>query len=90
MALGPDSRWRGNDEAREMHEDKGGHISTDRLDAGRHAHPAARGILFMLPMAIAVGVVAGCGAWGFRMLIGLVHNALFLGQFVFSYVLDRT
>jgi chloride channel protein, CIC family len=39
----------------------------------------------MLLMALAVGLVAGFGAWGFRMLIGLVHNVLFLGQFVFAY-----
>ena len=39
----------------------------------------------MLLMAIAVGLVAGFGAWGFCMLIGLVHNVLFLGQFVFAY-----
>ena len=30
-------------------------------------------------LAIAVGVIAGVGAWAFRMLIGLVHNAFFLG-----------
>jgi CIC family chloride channel protein len=45
----------------------------------------ARGLAFMLLMALAVGVVAGVGAWGFRMLIGFVHNVLFLGQFVFAY-----
>lgn len=39
----------------------------------------------MLLLALAVGVVAGFGAWGFRMLIGFVHNVLFLGQFVFFY-----
>jgi chloride channel protein, CIC family len=43
------------------------------------------GVAFMMVMAIAVGVVAGVGAWGFRMLIGLVHNLLFLGRFAFSY-----
>ena len=44
-----------------------------------------RSLGFMLLMAIAVGVVAGFGAWGFRMLIGLVHNAMFLGEFAFHY-----
>jgi CIC family chloride channel protein len=44
-----------------------------------------RGLLFMLMMAIATGAVAGVGAWGFRMLIGLVHNVLFLGEFSFYY-----
>ncbi|HRV93770.1 MAG TPA: chloride channel protein, partial [Anaerolineae bacterium] len=36
-------------------------------------------------MAIAVGIIAGFGAVGFRLLIGLVHNLLFLGQFSFIY-----
>ena len=39
----------------------------------------------MLLMAVATGVVAGVGAWGFRMLIGLVHNVMFLGEFSFTY-----
>ena len=39
----------------------------------------------MLLMAVATGVVAGVGAWGFRMLIGLVHNVIFLGEFSFTY-----
>ena len=45
----------------------------------------SRGIPFMLLMALSVGAVAGVGAWAFRMLIGLIHNGLFLGQFVFVY-----
>jgi H+/Cl- antiporter ClcA len=44
-----------------------------------------RGVVIMLLMAIAVGAVAGVGAWGFRMLIGLVHNVGFLGRFAFEY-----
>lgn len=36
-------------------------------------------------LAIAVGVIAGVGAWAFRMLIGLVHNAFFLGIFQAQY-----
>ena len=36
-------------------------------------------------MAAAIGVIAGTGAWGFRMLIGLVHNTLFLGSFSAEY-----
>ena len=39
----------------------------------------------MLLMAGAVGVIAGVGAWGFRMLIGFVHNALFLGSLTADY-----
>ena len=34
-----------------------------------------RGTVFVLLMAIAVGVVAGVGAWGFRMLIGADSGA---------------
>ena len=36
-------------------------------------------------LAFFVGCVGGVGAWGFRMLIGLFHNLLFLGQFAFFY-----
>jgi chloride channel protein, CIC family len=49
------------------------------------AKAPARSLPFTLVMAVAVGVVAGLGAWGFRMLIGLVHNVLFLRQFAFTY-----
>ena len=34
----------------------------------------------MAVLGILVGVVAGFGAWIFRLLIGLVHNLLFLGE----------
>ena len=30
-------------------------------------------------VAVVVGLIAGFGAWGFRRLIGLIHNAFFLG-----------
>ncbi len=36
-------------------------------------------------LAFLVGIIGGIGAWAFRMLIGLVHNILFLGQFAFHY-----
>lgn len=55
------------------------------LGPNRNANPQVRGVAFMMLMAIAVGSVAGVGAWGFRMLIGLVHNVLFLGQLSFHY-----
>lgn len=58
---------------------------SDAPDAKGRAKPPARGLPFMMMMAVAVGVVAGLGAWGFRMLIGLVHNVLFLGEFAFAY-----
>ncbi len=46
---------------------------------------ASRNLAFMILMAVAVGGVAGVGAWAFRMLIGLIHNTLFLGQFSVDY-----
>jgi chloride channel protein, CIC family len=47
--------------------------------------PEGRAIPAMMGMAIATGVIAGIGAWAFRMLIGLVHNLLFFGQVLFDY-----
>ena len=47
-------------------------------------HASPRGLLSMMLMASATGVIAGFGAWGFRMLIGLVHNLMFLGKFSLS------
>ena len=38
-------------------------------------------LLVMCLLAVAVGVIAGVGAWFFRVLIGLFHNLLFLGEF---------
>lgn len=49
------------------------------------ASEQGRSLLFMAVMAVLVGVIAGVGAWAFRMLIGLIHNLLFLGQFAFEY-----
>jgi CIC family chloride channel protein len=43
------------------------------------------GLLPMVLLALVVGLVTGLGAVVFRALIGLVHNALFLGQFSFAY-----
>ena len=39
----------------------------------------------MCLLSFSVGIIAGLGAWAFRMLIGLVHNVLFLGKFQFFY-----
>lgn len=39
-----------------------------------------RGPAVMCLLALAVGCVAGVGAWFFRCLIGLFHNLLFLGS----------
>ena len=44
-----------------------------------------RNLPFMCLLSFAVGIIAGLGAWGFRMIIGLVHNILFLGKFQFYY-----
>ena len=39
----------------------------------------------MCLLALLAGIVGGVGAWVFRMLIGFVHNTLFLGNPVFVY-----
>jgi CIC family chloride channel protein len=39
----------------------------------------------MCLLAVATGIIAGTGAWAFRMMIGLVHNLLFLGEPSFYY-----
>jgi CIC family chloride channel protein len=44
---------------------------------------AQRSLLLMSLLAVATGVIAGTGAWAFRMMIGLVHNVLFLGGLSF-------
>ena len=44
-----------------------------------------RSLPVILVMAAAVGVIAGVGAWGFRLLIGFVHNTLFLGSLTADY-----
>jgi CIC family chloride channel protein len=43
------------------------------------------GLPYLTLLAFVVGIVAGFGAVAFRDLIGLVHNLLFLGQFVARY-----
>lgn len=45
----------------------------------------SRDLPFMCLLSFSVGIIAGLGAWAFRMLIGLVHNILFLGKFQFFY-----
>ena len=46
---------------------------------------AQRSLLLMSLLAVATGIIAGTGAWAFRMMIGLVHNVLFLGDPSFHY-----
>src|SRR5271170_1458576 len=43
------------------------------------------GLVFLSVLALIVGIVTGFGAVGFRDLIGLIHNALFLGQWMVRY-----
>ena len=47
--------------------------------------PKSRNLPIICLLSFAVGIIAGLGAWAFRMLIGLVHNILFLGKFEFFY-----
>lgn len=44
-----------------------------------------RSIILLCVLAVVVGVVGGIGAWIFRLLIGLFHNLLFLGEFSLQY-----
>ena len=43
------------------------------------------GLVYLSVLAFAVGIVAGFGAVGFRDLIGLIHNAMFLGRLAVRY-----
>ena len=43
------------------------------------------GPIRMLLLALLIGIITGFGAVAFRIMIGLVHNLLFFGQFSFSY-----
>ncbi len=49
------------------------------------SEPEPRRLFTMCLLALAAGVISGVGAWAFRMLIGWVHNVLFLGKFSFPY-----
>jgi CIC family chloride channel protein len=46
---------------------------------------APLGLRWLCVLAFIVGIVTGLGAVVFRSLIGLVHNAFFLGRFSFAY-----
>lgn len=43
------------------------------------------GLVYLSLLALVVGIVTGFGAVAFRGLIGLIHNALFLGQLAVRY-----
>ena len=47
--------------------------------------PRSLSLWSLCGLALAVGVVTGCGAILFRALIGLLHTLLFLGQASFTY-----
>jgi chloride channel protein, CIC family len=55
------------------------------LPPGWEVGVAPFGLIAMTVFAVVVGTVTGIGAWVFRELIGLVHNAFFLQQFSFFY-----
>jgi CIC family chloride channel protein len=46
---------------------------------------ANRPLPVIVGYGVVVGIAGGLGAWFFRLLIGLVHNLLFLGRFSASY-----
>ena len=46
---------------------------------------AAPGLSDLCALAVLIGVIAGLGAVGFRLLIGLIQNLLFLGQIGFVF-----
>ncbi len=41
----------------------------------------SQSLLTLSLLAILIGIMGGIASWGFRMLIGLIHNFLFLGEF---------
>lgn len=51
------------------------------------AQEATGWVLFvrLMILAVLIGIVGGIASWLFRMMIGLIHNLLFLGQWSFHY-----
>jgi CIC family chloride channel protein len=62
-------------------------VARSRVSAGTAPDDDIRqiGLVRLSFLAIVVGVITGFGAVGFRDLIGLIHNGLFLGQFAVRY-----
>ena len=71
-------------------------LATVTADAAAHSHPNFStaaveyevhriGLPLLSVLAFVVGIVSGFGSVVFRDLVGLVHNLLFLGQFVVRY-----
>ena len=63
--------------------------SHSRSGDALHEDPPQIGLVHLSILAVVVGVVTGFGAIGFRDLIGLIHNAAFLGQFAVRYDANR-
>ena len=57
----------------------------DQSPGHRSSNGRARGLLYMSGLAVLVGIIAGIGAWAFRLLIGFIHNVSFLGVFSPDY-----
>jgi len=45
----------------------------------------SQNLLGMCLLSFAVGIIGGVGAWLFRLLIGMLHNLFFLGEFKLAY-----
>jgi chloride channel protein, CIC family len=85
-----------------MSESKANSSESEGCKARRESSPSVRpsrrlpvavhgglGTLALSLLAVALGVVAGFGAFGFRALIAFCHNLLFLGQLSFAYDSNR-
>src|ERR1700692_3743980 len=62
-------------------------VARSRASAGKSPDDDIRqiGLVYLSFLAIAVGVITGFGAVGFRDLIGIIHNGFFLGQLAVRY-----
>jgi chloride channel protein, CIC family len=59
--------------------------TTSKPDDAAGDDPLPIGLTQLTLLALVVGTVSGFGAVGFRDLIGLIHNLLFLGRFAVPY-----
>ena len=62
-------------------------LQTAPREVPEQPDPAPRpvGLVYLSVLALVVGIVTGCGAVGFRELIGLIHNLFFLRRLSFGY-----
>lgn len=49
------------------------------------AQPRSHGMFILTLLSLLVGTVSGLGAVAFRLMIGFIHNLLFLGKTSFVY-----